>query len=172
MLDLYRLATALKEVKEPSRQTKWAFSAVIDGSNPPQTAWFSSLLNECPPGLSKLSTVHCAESQLLMSHGARFGVIAIIKAESDLVLGDADPSPDLGLQHQGPISGQCCDWTNQSEARCRVFSSPNKGWRRCNPSKIKKNKRKIHDFESEMWYRVVPRMFPVAVALFARPRDW
>ena len=127
MLDLYRLATALKEVKEPSRQTKWAFSAVIDGSNPPQTAWFSSLLNECPPGLSKLSTVHCAESQLLMSHGARFGVIAIIKAESDLVLGDADPSPDLGLQHQGPISGQCCDWTNQSEARCRVFSSPNKG---------------------------------------------
>ena len=57
------------------------------------------------PDLSKLSTVHCAESQLLMSHGARFGVIAIIKAESDLVLGDADPSPDLG------------DSRDQSEAR-------------------------------------------------------
>ena len=65
------------------------------------------------PDLSKLSTVHCAESRLLMSHGARFGVIAIIKADSDLVLGDADPSPDLGDSRDQSEDRAVSQLTNQ-----------------------------------------------------------
>ena len=68
----------------------------------------------------------CAESRLLMSHGARFGVIAIIKAESDSRIRRCWSLAWSGGQ-QWPIRGQCCEPTDQSEARCRVFSSPNKG---------------------------------------------
>ena len=48
-----------------------------------------------------------------MSHGARFGVIAIIKAESDLVLGDADPSPDLGDSRDQSAARAVSQLTNQ-----------------------------------------------------------